>query len=524
MGAMVATAATGKAALAVEEARLARAAAAGDGSAFATLYERYARRAYNLAYRLTGSEEDAADAVQDAFLNVMRRLPRLGDRELAFGSYLFTATRNASYDLMSRQRRARPSDSIPESAVPVGGGAGGLGLDPGDPEEDPDRRQLLASQQDEVREANGRLPERQREALALRELEDLSYDEIAAVMGMNRNSVAQLISRARINLRDELRGTALASVAASSPGCERALPLIAMRDDGQLDDDSGDAAWLEEHLAGCEPLPRGDRGDAGGRRLLPGLGADRDRPLAVQGDDGQRRRAERGRLERGDRGALGETGGGRVAAGHAARRTWRLARTGGGRRAAAAPPPSRPWRRCFSREASPPCWRAAATEPAPAPSQPAAAGHPASGGAAPGQSPKSHGKRRRKRSGESEPAGGRPGKATTTAGATTAGAPAPAPQDQAGSQGGGSPESASHPSGGSVAAGLKPTKPTSKHAPASRTRSRAGSRPRPRPGAGAGRTARGHGTAAPKKNRRPKNRRRSASRRARAFPERFPVP
>jgi RNA polymerase sigma factor (sigma-70 family) len=249
---MAATAARGEVALAAEEAQLARAAAAGDGAAFAELYQRYARRAYNLALRISGSDEDAADAVQEAFVSVLHRLPELGDRELAFGSYLFTATRNATYDLLRRQQRTRPSDSIPESAVPVGAGAGGLGLDPGDPEEDPDRRLLLASQQEEIREANNRLPERQREALALRELEDLSYDEIAELMEMNRNSVAQLISRARINLRVELRGGALASVIAASPECERALPLIAMRDDGQLDDASADAAWLEGHLQGCE--------------------------------------------------------------------------------------------------------------------------------------------------------------------------------------------------------------------------------------------------------------------------------
>lgn len=241
------------AARAAEEARLARAAAAGDGGAFATLYERYERRAYNLAYRLTGAEEDAADAVQDAFVNVLRRLPKLEGRELAFGSYLFTATRNASYDLMRKRGRAEPSDAIPEAAAPIGAAAGGgFGLDPGDPAEDPDRKLLLESQQDEIRAANGRLPERQREALALRELEELSYDEIAAIMDMNRNSVAQLISRARINLRDELRGGALASIAVSSPDCERALPLIAMRDDGQLDAASGDAAWLDGHLAGCD--------------------------------------------------------------------------------------------------------------------------------------------------------------------------------------------------------------------------------------------------------------------------------
>ena len=238
--------------LEVAEARLARAAAAGDGEAFATLYERYARRAYNLALRLSGSEEDAADAVQEAFLGVMRRLAAADpERELAFGSYLFTATRNATYDLMRASRRTRPSDSIAESAVPLGAGAGGLGLDPGDPDEDPDRRALLAAQREQIAAANARLPERQREALALRELEEMSYDEIAAAMGMNRNSVAQLISRARINLRDELRGTALASVAVSSPECERALPLIAADDDGQLDPGAPEADWLASHLAGC---------------------------------------------------------------------------------------------------------------------------------------------------------------------------------------------------------------------------------------------------------------------------------
>jgi len=238
--------------LEAEEARLARAAAAGDGDAFATLYERYARRAYNLALRVSGSEEDAADAVQEAFLKVMRRLPELGGRELSFGAYLFAATRNATYDLMRRQQRSRPSDSIPESAVPLGSGAGGLGLDPGDPDEDPERRTLLSSQRGEIEEANARLPERQREALALRELEEMSYDEIAAVMDMNRNSVAQLISRARISLRDELRHTMLASITASSPECERALPLVAMRDDGQLDPGGNDAAWVAAHLGGCE--------------------------------------------------------------------------------------------------------------------------------------------------------------------------------------------------------------------------------------------------------------------------------
>src|SRR5215207_7551053 len=110
-----------------------------------------------------------------------------------------------------------------------------MGFDPGDPEDDPERNVLLEARTGEIREANLTLPERQREALALKELEGLSYDEI---MGMNRNSVAQLISRARNGLRDALRGAALASIGPSSLDCDRAAPLLSALQDGQLRDDS----------------------------------------------------------------------------------------------------------------------------------------------------------------------------------------------------------------------------------------------------------------------------------------------
>ena len=228
--------------LAAEEARLAQRAVAGDGDAFADLYGRYEQRAYNLCLRILGSEDDAADATQEAFVSVLRRLPKLEGRDLAFGSYLFTSARHACYDLIDRRKRAEPSDEIPESSIPVGGGVGGggFGFDPGDPEDDPERNVLQQARSEEIRAANAALPERQREVLALRELEDLSYDEIAEIMEMNRNSVAQLISRARINLRDALRGTALASIATSSPECERAIALIAAGQDGE-----GEAPWLD---------------------------------------------------------------------------------------------------------------------------------------------------------------------------------------------------------------------------------------------------------------------------------------
>jgi RNA polymerase sigma factor (sigma-70 family) len=236
-----------------DDSALAQRAAAGDGDAFAELYERHESRVFNLCYRILGSRDDAADATQDAFVGVLRRLPQMAGRDLAFGSYVLTSARNACYDLIERRKRTQPSDEIPESATPMGGGVGGggVGFDPGDPEDDPERKVLLEARTEEIRVANLTLPERQREVLALRELEELSYDEIAELMDMNRNSVAQLISRARISLRDALRGTALASIAVSSPACERALPLIALEQDGQLDEDSNDAGWLEEHLMHC---------------------------------------------------------------------------------------------------------------------------------------------------------------------------------------------------------------------------------------------------------------------------------
>lgn len=235
---------------AADEATLARRAAGGDGQAFAELYDAYESRILNFCLRLCGNREDAADATQDAFVKVLQRLPSIpADRELNFGAYLFTAARNASYDVIGKRKRADAVDEIPErGATPL------MGEETGDVLADPERAAMLASFQTAVQDANARLPERQREVLVLRELEELSYDEIGEIMGMNRNAVAQLISRARIKLRDELRGSALAAVAVSSPDCERALPLLARRQDGQLAD-AEDRTWLDGHLAACATCP-----------------------------------------------------------------------------------------------------------------------------------------------------------------------------------------------------------------------------------------------------------------------------
>jgi RNA polymerase sigma factor (sigma-70 family) len=254
--------------LAAEEAHLAGAAAAGDADAFAALYVRYEQRLFNLAYRITGSEALAADAVRDAFLSAMGTARSAGD-DFAVGSYLFAATRGACHEMVRGGQRTRSADPIAAPAAMAGPDVAG----PGRPEANGEHALGLAAQQEEVRTASMHLPERQREVLALCALEGFSYEEIARIMETKPATVAQLVSRARINLRDELRGTALASIAAPSPECERALPLIAMREDGQLESASREAAWLDSHIGDCErcrsAVEATEEADASYRGWLP---------------------------------------------------------------------------------------------------------------------------------------------------------------------------------------------------------------------------------------------------------------
>lgn len=100
----------------------------------------------------------------------------------------------------------------------------------------------------EIEQATARLPERQREVLALREALGLRYAEIAAVMGIDPAAVAPLVARARLRLREERRGASAAVGDCEDP--ERALRLLALRQDGEsAGHDESD--WLIEHIGAC---------------------------------------------------------------------------------------------------------------------------------------------------------------------------------------------------------------------------------------------------------------------------------
>jgi len=214
-------------------------AAAGSGVSYGALYDRYATQVFNYCLRVTGSPDDAADATQEAFVNVLRRLHDDDRPVVEFSSYLFAAARNESYALMRRRARVQPSDTVPEEH---GRSA--------DVDTEPERAVLLRDSQAAVREANARLAPRHREVLALRELGDRSYDEIGRIMGVSENGAAQLIFRARTKLREAMTAGAVASVVATSTDCARAQLLLGRLQDGEPVDEL-DRDWLEHHLDDC---------------------------------------------------------------------------------------------------------------------------------------------------------------------------------------------------------------------------------------------------------------------------------
>jgi hypothetical protein len=108
---------------------------------------------------------------------------------------------------------------------------------------------LAAAVARELAQATAKLPERQREALALRELLHLSHRQMSAVMGIEATAVAPLLAGARLRLRAERRG-ALAEPSTDCDQRDRSLRVLACRQDSEPVS-SEDDAWLLEHMASC---------------------------------------------------------------------------------------------------------------------------------------------------------------------------------------------------------------------------------------------------------------------------------
>ena len=161
----------------------------GDREAFDRLVERYQRDIYRLCYRYVNNHHDASDLAQEAFLKAYRAIGRFrGDS--AFSTWLYRIAVNTCLNFRSSRRL--PSEPL-EDDVP-----------------DATRGVADRIEQDElsqqVREAVGRLPEKQRATLILKIYHDLTHEQVAAIMGSTVGTVKANLFHALGNLRKAMTG------------------------------------------------------------------------------------------------------------------------------------------------------------------------------------------------------------------------------------------------------------------------------------------------------------------------------
>ena len=176
-------------------------AAKGDHDAFRVLVERYQDRAFGLALRVMRDEEQARDVVQDAFLKAYRSLDRFEGRS-SFYTWFYRVVMNLCIDAKRRQPPGRMVewDETQALEAPVG-----TGLDAVDsarqrasgPASELERAELRET----IRRAIEELPDDARQTLLLREVDGLSYSEIAKSLGVPKGTVMSRLHHARRRLR-----------------------------------------------------------------------------------------------------------------------------------------------------------------------------------------------------------------------------------------------------------------------------------------------------------------------------------
>ncbi len=181
----------------MDEKALIAAAKGGDVNAFNNLVHSYQSMVYNLAYRILGDGDAAADAAQDAFLSAYKGLRRF--RGGSFKAWLLRIVTNACYDQLRRKQR-RPTSPLESATVNPEYTRSFI-----DPAEKPEEHALRQELSRVIQAGIATLPADQRIVLVLSDVEGLSYREITAVTGASLGTVKSRLSRGRAKLRDYLR-------------------------------------------------------------------------------------------------------------------------------------------------------------------------------------------------------------------------------------------------------------------------------------------------------------------------------
>jgi len=176
-----------------------RRAAAGDSLAWEDLVHRFNRRIYNICYRFSGSGEHADDLTQEVFIKMYKTLSTYDVERGAFMTWVTTITRNLLVDHFRKTKQDRVTDSIDattsdhEDAMPLSDRI----EDQGAP---PDARVQSRETKEAVHQALQKLSPELREAVILRDLQDMDYREIAAVLKVPEGTVKSRINRGRAEL------------------------------------------------------------------------------------------------------------------------------------------------------------------------------------------------------------------------------------------------------------------------------------------------------------------------------------
>jgi RNA polymerase sigma-70 factor (ECF subfamily) len=163
----------------------------GDAEAFRELVESHSPKVFRLAYRITGDEASAEDAVQETFLRAYRSLGRFDSRS-QFGTWLHRIAVNTAVELVRKQQRHRSR----HEEMPAGGGEPLPSSDPG-----PDRLALGQEVERAVRSALAGLSPMERTAFILRHFEGRSIAEICDQLGLGVSAGKQAVFRAVKKLR-----------------------------------------------------------------------------------------------------------------------------------------------------------------------------------------------------------------------------------------------------------------------------------------------------------------------------------
>ena len=182
-------------------AELMRRAASGEDAAFESLVRHFEGMVYSFALQSLRRREDAEDATQEVFLKLWRTLGTWRD-EASVKTYIMRIARNTVIDMI-RRRNSRPTDSL--TVEDDDGEESQLDIADTDTSSNPAADYARREQIEEVRRAIDELPPDHREIIILRDINGLSYAEIAEATGLDPGTVRSRLSRARNNLKEILK-------------------------------------------------------------------------------------------------------------------------------------------------------------------------------------------------------------------------------------------------------------------------------------------------------------------------------